>query len=198
MSDFICLHAGNMGQKQGLDNVLRAAEYLGVGNVRLVFAGGGNDRNRLVSKAGDQHLDNVSFVDVQEPGAYESMLRAADVLIVNQRPSVGDMALPSKLTSYFAASRPIVAAVSNNSETAREIYEARGGIVVSADAPKELATAILDLRNDPARARDLAENGRRYSMRYLERDAVLPEYDKFLRMLSRETDEERAVPVALV
>ena len=42
--EFICLHAGNMGRKQGLDNVLDAAALLAGTNVRVVLLGDGNDR----------------------------------------------------------------------------------------------------------------------------------------------------------
>src|SRR5207237_2520984 len=47
--DFICLHAGNMGQKQGLDNLLDAAVLLN-GRIRIVLSGHGNDRSRLMNR----------------------------------------------------------------------------------------------------------------------------------------------------
>ncbi len=55
------------------------------------------------------------------------MLEAADALIVNQRASVTDMALPSKLTAYFAAGRPVIGAVAPDSETAAELRRAQAG-----------------------------------------------------------------------
>src|SRR6202011_3542066 len=99
---FVCLHAGNMGQKQALDNVLDAAAILAKERIRIVFAGDGNDRARLLKRSQALGLSNVSFMDAQPPGQYEALLEACDVLLVNQRPSVDQMALPSKLTSYFA------------------------------------------------------------------------------------------------
>ena len=110
--DFVCVHGGNMGQKQGLDNVLDAAALLRGSPVRVVLVGDGNDRARLERDATDRGLTNVEFVDLQGPGRWEAVMQAADVLIVNQRESVTDMSLPSKLTSYFAAGRPVVAAAS--------------------------------------------------------------------------------------
>jgi len=182
-SDFICLHAGNMGQKQGLDSLLAAAQLLRSERVRVVLAGGGNDRQRLEGETRRHNLENVSFIDVQEDGFYESMLQAADVLIVNQRASVGDMALPSKLTSYFASGRPVVAAVSAQSETAREMRAAGGGIVVPSEAPQELATAVLELRDDPSLARGFGKNGLAYSAQHLDQLAVFPQFDRFLGFL---------------
>jgi hypothetical protein len=61
----------------------------------------------------------VQFLPMQGPGRWEELMQASDVLLVNQRASVADMSLPSKLTSYFPAARPVVAAVAPDSETPR-------------------------------------------------------------------------------
>jgi hypothetical protein len=58
-ADFICLHAGNMGVKQGLDTLLATAQLLGTERVRVVFAGSGNDRDRLEREARKRNLHNV-------------------------------------------------------------------------------------------------------------------------------------------
>src|SRR5205823_10877904 len=123
--------------------------------------------------------DNISFVGSQEWGHYESMLQAANVLIVNQRETVGDMAFPSKLTSYFAAGRPVIAAVAAHSDTAREIEAARGGVVVPANDPAALAAAILDLKH-ARRPEQLGEAGKRYATGELTPARILAGYEQFL------------------
>lgn len=181
--EFVCLHGGNMGQKQGLDNVLDAALLLRGRNVTIVLAGDGNDRARLERRAAEQRLDNVAFVELQGPGRWEEMMQASDVLLVNQRSSVTDMSLPSKLTSYFAAGRPVVAAVSAGSETAREIEQARAGIVVPPAKPEALADAILVLANG-AETATLGANARRYAHEVLSADKVLAEYERFVELVA--------------
>src|SRR4029077_19009313 len=101
--------------KQNLQTLIDAAAALSGDGIQIVLAGDGNDRPRLERLAAP--LRNVSFLDLQPPGAYESMLEAADALIVNQRATVTDMALPSKLTAYFAAGRPVIGAVAHARET---------------------------------------------------------------------------------
>ncbi len=178
--DFVCLHGGNMGLKQGLDNVLDAASLLRDDAVRVVLAGGGSDRARLEGRAKTLGLDGVQFMDLQPPGRWEELMEASDLLLVNQRPSVTDMSLPSKLTSYFAAGRPIIAAVSPVSETAREIEAAGAGEVVPATDAAALRRAVLALKDDPARRAELGANGRRYAEDVLSADRVLAEYERFL------------------
>ena len=158
-TDFVCLHAGNMGQKQGLDNLLDVARLLTEQDMRIVLSGDGNDRNRLMYRAKTLGLRNLSFVGLQPSGQYEAMLKAADVLLLQQRSTVRDMSLPGKLTSYFASGRPVVAAVSRESATAREIESANSGVVVDADDPVAISRILIDLKDSPATSRQLGSAG---------------------------------------
>lgn len=181
---FLVVHAGNMGHKQGLENVLAAARLLTGHPIRIILAGDGNMRSRLQQLSRDWGLPNVEFVDPLDSGRFEALLLAADVLLLNQRGAVGDMSLPSKLTSYFAAARPIVAAVAPRSEAAREIERARGGIVVAPDDPRALADAVAFLRRSPQQATRLAEQARAYADSGLERGHALGDYERFLQQIA--------------
>jgi glycosyltransferase involved in cell wall biosynthesis len=180
---FVCLHGGNMGQKQGLDNLLDTAGVLGDGELRIALVGDGNDRARLEAEARNRKLSNVEFIGLQEPGKWEAALQAADVLLVNQRASVTDMSLPSKLTSYFAAGRPVIAAASEESETAQEMEAAGAGPVVPPGDPAALRDAIIALRGDGEHAAQLAASARTYAETTLSQDSALAEYDAFVSRL---------------
>jgi glycosyltransferase involved in cell wall biosynthesis len=182
-SDFVCLHAGNMGQKQGLDNLLEAAQVLRDPDVKIVLSGDGNDRMRLAERARALKLANLSFTDLQAPGRFEAMLRAADVLILQQRTSVNDMALPSKLTAYFASGRPVVAAVAPTSGAAKEIQAASAGIVVSAGEPSALAESLILLKGSPETAGRLGRAGDEHARRVLSGEQALAGYDRLLENL---------------
>ncbi|MGH3001568.1 MAG: glycosyltransferase family 4 protein [Gaiellaceae bacterium] len=179
----VFVHAGNMGQKQGLENVLAAAAILAAEPVRFVLAGDGNDRPQLEDRARKLRLRNVLFLGNAPWGEYEALLAAADVLLVNQRASVGDMSLPSKLTSYFAAGRPTIAAVAPGSETAREVLGAEAGLVVPPDDPPALAAALRRLAADPDLQEEIGSRARRFAEANLDRAVVLPQYEAFVRAL---------------
>src|SRR3954447_2890345 len=181
--DFVCVHGGNLGQKQGLDNLLETAALLPRDGIRIAFVGDGNDRPRLEEIARERDLANVDFVEMQGPGNWEATMEAADVLLVNQRASVMDMSLPSKLTSYFASGKPVLAAVSADSETAYEIQSAGAGLVVPPAEPVPLRDAIVGLRKDPAGTEALGAGGRAYAEQKLAREAALAEYDTFVERI---------------
>ena len=178
--EFVCVHGGNMGHKQGLDTLLDTADLLRGTQVRISLVGDGNDRTRLEQQAQERGLSNVQFVELQGPGNWEATMQAADVLLVNQRASVTDMSLPSKLTSYFAAGRPVVAAASPDSETAHEVESAGAGLVVPPSDPAAFRDAILALKDDQALFDRLAARGAEYARSTLSREAALAEYEAFL------------------
>jgi colanic acid biosynthesis glycosyl transferase WcaI len=179
----IVLHAGNMGLKQGLDQVIDAARLAADRGdaTRFVLMGDGNQRASLERQA--RGIPTLRFMDVQPAEAYPDVLAAADLLLVSERPAITDMALPSKLTSYFAAGRPVLAAVSSKGATAREVRRSGGGIVVRAGDVSALLAAVEQLATDRALSLRLAAAGRAYATRELSREAALTRADSFVRAL---------------
>jgi colanic acid biosynthesis glycosyl transferase WcaI len=90
------------------------------------------------------------------------------------------MSMPSKLPTYFAAGRPVVAAVAPDSETAREIEASGGGVVVAPGDPHALAEALRGLAADPEERRRLGVTGRAYANERLSAPAALAGYERFL------------------
>jgi exopolysaccharide biosynthesis WecB/TagA/CpsF family protein len=159
----VVLHAGNMGLKQGLGQVVEAARRADALKIPVVFVlmGEGSQRNALEMQA--RGIERLQFVPFQPEDEVPNVLEAADILLVSERETVIDMSLPSKLTAYFAAGRPIVAAVAPSGSTAREIERAGAGVVVPINDPDSLNRAVLAVRGDPAKAVALGSAGRRYA-----------------------------------
>jgi colanic acid biosynthesis glycosyl transferase WcaI len=159
--EFVVMHTGNMGLKQDLGTVIEAARHLPDG-VRVLLVGDGSQRRALQHLA--TGLSRVQFVSPLDDDAYPLALAAADVLLVSERPTVRDMSLPSKLTSYLAAGRPILAAVSPGGATAAELARAAGAArVVAAGDPTALARAVVDLRDAPAQRGAMGRAAARYA-----------------------------------
>lgn len=170
----IVLHTGNMGLKQALENVIaagRAVDDCGRGNVRFVLMGDGSQREALRRQA-----RNVAAVDVVPPAPgpeYADILAAADILLVNERASAVDMSLPSKLTSYFRAGRPVIAASAAGGGTAAEVDRSHGGLVVAPEQPLVLLAAVEGLAADPAAAELMGKRGREYAEEHLGADQAM-------------------------
>jgi glycosyltransferase involved in cell wall biosynthesis len=158
----VALHAGNIGLKQGLEQVVDAARLAKDRGepVRFVFSGGGSQEDAIQVAASG--LDNLQFLGVQPEGMHASLLAAADVLLLSERSTQVDMSLPSKLTSYYAAGRPIVAAVGMAGASAEEVRRSGSGLVVPAGQPEAILDALSQLRSEPDLASRLGRAGRSY------------------------------------
>lgn len=172
----VLLHAGNMGVKQGLDVLVETARS--APELRVVLMGEGSQRDHLRTLAGG--LPNLDFIPPVEEGEFPDVLAAADVLAVTQRASVQDMSLPSKLTSYFAAGRPVLGSVAAESGTAQEIARSGAGVVVAPESAADLLAALRALMADPERVAALAAAGPSYADAHLSREAGLARIDRLL------------------
>jgi glycosyltransferase involved in cell wall biosynthesis len=194
----VVLHAGNMGVKQGLANVVDAARLAEQQQapVRFVLLGDGNQRARLQSLTdGLRCVDLLASLPDDE---FREVVGSADVLLVNELAGMREMAVPSKLTTYFATGLPVVAATDAASATASEIEASGGGLQVAAGDPQALLDAALLLRADPEYAVRLGANGQRYRDDLLTEDAALRHFERWLAALVDQRRDEvsasRVVP----
>jgi glycosyltransferase involved in cell wall biosynthesis len=186
----VVLHAGNMGAKQGLANVVAAAEVAHRDGRQLLFVlmGDGNQRAALEAMGTTECLQ---FIDPVAQEFFTAALSAADVLLVNERSELRDMSVPSKLTSYFATGLPIIAATDPESVTAEEIEASKAGIRVDPDRPELIVGAAMELRNNPQMARALGRKGLEFRRSHLGADSSLDSFHKLLVKLAANSSRGR-------
>ena len=156
-NDFIVIHTGNMGAKQDLENVVRAADALPADSkIKIYLVGHGNQESNL--KALCVGKSNIAVLSAVSDEDYSALLSAADLLLVNERSTQMEMSLPSKLTSYLYSERPVIAAVPRGGAT----WKFLDGVakLVEAGDPVALARAIEELSKQPEKLADLAGQGR--------------------------------------
>ncbi len=180
--EIVCVYAGSLGYKQGLEAVVDSAAFLADLPVRIVLAGDGNERAVLIERIRSRGLA-VDVLPPSVPGAYEALLQATDVLLLNQRTAVNEMSIASKLGSYLRAGRPIVGALAAESQTAKELSRAGAGLLADPDDPGSLAAAVRAAALDPQLRATLGEQGAAYAKTHLERDRAIDRYELFLDAL---------------
>jgi colanic acid biosynthesis glycosyl transferase WcaI len=185
----LVVHTGNMGAKQGLDNVVEAARLADACSapVQFVLVGDGSERSRLEALA--RGIERISFVDPLGEADYRCALAAADCLLVNELPGVANMAVPSKLTSYFDAARPVLAATDVDGITASEIAQAEAGTVVPAGDPHALLTAALEISCDSEQSDVYGASARRFCRERLTADAAIGAFERVVREVARVATE---------
>jgi colanic acid biosynthesis glycosyl transferase WcaI len=178
LGQFLVLHTGNMGKKQDLMNAVKAAELLGDRQaINWILVGDGEERALLERESAARASHTVRLLPLQSAEVLPHMYAEADLLLLNQKSTVEDAVIPSKLLTYMAAGCPIVAAVSERSEAARHMALAGCGVVIPSENPQALADTVLRLSRDPELRSQLGANGRAYAETHFTKLAVLRQYD---------------------
>lgn len=171
---FVVGYSGNVGRVHEFATVLDAARQLANReDVVFLFIGGGHQLDILKGEAGRRGLANVQFRPYQPRERLAQSLGACDAHLVTLRPELEGLVLPSKFYGISAAGRPVLFVGSADGEIARLVDEGQCGQAFQAGDAHALAQCIRGLADEPARARQWGENGRRlFDARFSMRIAV--------------------------
>lgn len=178
---FTVVHAGNMGAKQGLEHLLPAARLLdeAESSVRLVLIGNGGQRVALGELGGG--IRSLEFMDALPSETFMDTLAAADALLLHEKPGMKEMCVPSKLTTYFAAQRPVVAVTEPESAAAHEVRISGAGVLVAPAQPWRLVESLRRL--SLADGDEMGAAGLQYAERELSADTATCRYRDWVRHL---------------
>jgi len=174
---FVVMHTGNMGKKQDLLNVVRAAELSqNVPDLCWLLVGQGEERALVEREIARRKLRNIRLLPLQPAESLAEMYSSVDVLLLNQKAAIRDAVVPSKLLTYMAAGRPVLAAANKKSEAAQQTLRSECGVVVSPEDPAALVEGALSLRKDPPLRQRLGANGRAGAETGFTKAKVLEDY----------------------
>jgi colanic acid biosynthesis glycosyl transferase WcaI len=176
---FLVTYSGNMGVKQGLGVVLEAAALNRCDESTLfLLVGSGADRERLERRAKEQNLTNLRFLPLLDEADFRGLIASSSICLVTQQKSVSEVAFPSKIVTYLAGGRPIVASVNLESEVAQIARESGAGKVVDPEDAQGLLAAIRELRENDLE--QLGRKGRDYAARRWAATRVLGRFEQNL------------------
>lgn len=167
------LYTGNIGYTQGFETLFAGAELAG-GGIAVEIIGGGNyaDTARRLAHG------PVRVLPAVERDAYPDLLASAHALVVLQRRIAANVNLPSKIASYLASGRPVVASIGLDTPAADILNGSGAALVVPPEDPEALATAMRRLRDDTPLRSELGSRAREYAVKHLAKERVLPTFER--------------------
>jgi len=170
----VALYSGNMGAKQGLEILAKAAKKTySRQNLIWVFCGDGAGRGELEKSCAG--MQNVRLLPLQPIERLNELLNLADIHLLPQRADVADLVMPSKLTGILASGRPVVATARPETELAKVLEGC--GIAVATDDVDAFCCAVLALADDAKQRNALGRAARSYAEANFSRDAVLSSFE---------------------
>ncbi len=185
---FRVMFAGNIGAAQDFETILGAAERLiSYPEIHWVVLGDGRVATWVKQEVSRRGLaGNVHLFGHHPVETMPKFFALADVMLVTlRRDPIFSLTIPSKVQSYLACARPIVAAL--DGEGARIIREAGAGVAVPAQDADRLAEAVLGLYRMPKAEREaMGTSGRAYYLANFERNLLLDRLDGWLKGIIKE------------
>lgn len=168
------LYSGNLGYTQGFETLLGAAGLLPPG-IEIELVGEGNAAGRVRALAAP--IQSLAVRPPVPSDEFPSLLASADVHLVLQRRVGAGANFPSKIASYLASGRPVIASVSPDTPAAATLRESGAALVVEPESPAALAEAMATLHADPELRAALGARGRQYAEERFERTRALAELE---------------------
>jgi colanic acid biosynthesis glycosyl transferase WcaI len=183
--DQLILYSGNLGNKQGLEIVLDAAEkFTDRPNVQFLIVGAGTSKEKLQKEAEKRGLKNVKFKPLQPYESLPNLLAAADIHLVVQRIGAADAVLPSKLANILSCGGHALVTAETSTELGR-IHNHYPGIFhkVEPENLDEFVGGIEILLSKNLKEVNLV--AWRYAVDHLNKNTVI---DRFLREIQSPID----------
>lgn len=172
------LYSGNIGRKQGLEQLVDLAERLEARRLAcsLVIRGDGNYREALQRLAGGRGLTNLRFEPLMPVERLCEGLAEGHIHLVPQNPAGAAFAVPSKIYSIMAAGRAFICTAEAGSPLDRLRVESGAFVICPPNQPEALADAVERLMGDAGERARLGRLGRVYVERYAGREAAARAY----------------------
>jgi len=155
--DFTFMYLGNIGPVAGIDLLMNAFVNASLENCKLVIAGSGSMKESLQKKASDLKLTSIEFWPVPD-GKVPEIQEHADVMLLPIKKGAAGSSIPSKLPAYMFSSKPIIACVDEDSDTATSINKANCGWVLPPNNIDELTQTMRMVAVSPSEKIQLKGN----------------------------------------
>ncbi len=174
--DKVFLYSGAIGEKQGLESILYAAEKL-INNdkIKFVICGSGPYKEKLIEMANTAGLINVSFLPVQEMDVFNEFLNMADLHLILQKSNASDLVMPSKLTTILAVGGISLVTAPEGTSLYKTIDQYNLGYIIEPENTELLCKAIVEMKFD-ADFELKKQKSREYALKYLNIDNVMNEF----------------------
>ncbi len=159
---FVCTFVGNVGNYLHCETLVRAAHILREDpSIMIVFVGGGAGLEGVRKEKERLKADNVLLLGPVPREEVPQVYQASNVSIAHaMNHPYYETCIGAKIWEIMGSGVPIL--VGFRGETKQIIEEAKAGFAFEPENAEELASRILQLKNNPDLARQFGQNGRRF------------------------------------
>lgn len=172
---FNLIHFGSMGQLNGLDYIIRAAEYAqdkGEDSLEFLFLGAGSTLPVLQEMVRGKNLNNVRFLGNHPMDIVSEIVNCCDASITSFRnlPILATNS-PNKLFDSLSAGKVII--VNSNGWTKELVEKYKCGFYVNPENPEDLVDKMTLIKENPNMKHKMEENSRKLSIEVFDKNILV-------------------------
>ena len=183
---FYVQYAGTMGFNFDYRMVVRIAELLkDQKDIIFQMIGFGSQKEDFIKAAKDAGLENIVFLPLEPQEMVSHVYSACSVCLIPLPRGVIGNSVPSKAGLLMACRRVIVNSVDEDSDYYQMFKREKIGVSASNTDPKAVASAILQMRDNPELREAYAENAKKFSMGFYSRTVNTQKHIDLLTRIAR-------------
>lgn len=175
---------GNIGEAQGIDIAIQAADKLRNENIHWNFIGNGRSKEKMELLVKKLNLEScISFYGFIEENKIPQYLESSDAALLILKPDpIFEMTIPAKLQTYLSCGVPILGCVSG--EGKKIIEDAHCGVISQEISVEALVKATRELINlDQKEIDNYKLNAYQYSLNNFNKKTLLNELENYMEEL---------------
>jgi glycosyltransferase involved in cell wall biosynthesis len=176
------LYFGNIGEVNHSVFLVDAARILlerGRDDIQILLIGEGQLKAQIKARAQEEKLYNFACMDLMPKSMLVGYIQHALASVIPLKPiPVFDTSSPNKLFESMAAGVPVIQTTQG---WIKEFITAhKVGFTVDGHQPSQLADVLIELKDNPEKAREIGKRGMETASRFFDKDYLA---DKMLQIL---------------
>jgi glycosyltransferase involved in cell wall biosynthesis len=174
------VYAGNLGNKQNPTLLLDLARGIADCQGEVVVIAQGAVADQLKETAARERIANLRVLPFQPADELPKVLASADVLVALLDASAGVYCVPSKVQTYLAAGRPILASLPRDNPSFRLIEDSQSGFPVDVNSSHGFAEQAVRLARDAQGREEMGRRARRTAESRFDIAAITSRFEEIL------------------
>ena len=186
INNFVILFAGNIGEAQDFENIVKSINILKYkNNIKWVFVGNGRKKKWLKNKIKEDKLENVFLLNSMPLSAMPKLYSMADCLFISLKNDKNlNLTIPAKFQTYLSSGMPVIAMIGG--QVNEIIQETKCGKATNPGNFEELAKICVEMSlMTKDQINQMKKNSYEYYLNNFQRKKVLEKfYDHFLEKIN--------------
>ena len=130
---------------------------------------------------------------------YPQVLGAGDILLAMVGDEAASFSVPSKILSYLAAGKPIVASIARDNDAAATIRAAKAGYIVQPDDSQTFAAKVFTVAADQALRERFGGNARAFAETAFAIDVIADRFEEVFKKIvhGKDFDSKLEIPTGV-